>query len=453
MIYPVKGCLNRLALTLPVLLAAMTCALPLPAAEPDYRTFEEPPAESASELEGTFRPDPSLEPEVKERPAATFRSFIWENASLLLKPRTYYMESRLDDGNDLEAWALGGALEYRTGALFDRFSLGATVYTSQKLHGPSDKDGTLLLKSGQNGYTVLGEAYANAQLGDSVNLRAWRQSFALPYVNSQDNRMSPNTFEAYTLRGVGNEHTRYIASHVTHMKKRNASSFEHISEAAGADNTNKGLSMLGVLYSPTDFTTIGTVNYHAWDVMNIFYVEGHAAREFGPDTALRVSAQFTDQRSIGDELISNFETGMASIKLDASYKNAILTLARTTVDNNAGIRSPFGGYPGFASLIIQDFNRAGEDAWLVGLSYTFSRFGLDGLSAFTNFVDSDTPDNGSAASPDQQELDFTIDYRFQDDLLDGLWIRARAAFVDQNGSGAEDIDDYRIILNYSVPLH
>ena len=98
------------------------------------------------------------------------------------------------------------------------------------------------------------------------------------------------------------------------------------------------------------------------------------------------------------------------------------------------------------------FNRAGEDAWLIGLSYTFSRFGLDGLSAFSNFVDSDTPDNGSAASPDQQELDITVDYRFPGELLKGLWIRARAAFVDQDGTGADDINDYRVILNYSIPL-
>jgi hypothetical protein len=264
--------------------------------------------------------------------------------------------------------------------------------------------------------------------------------------------MAPNTFEAYTLSDSGHDSFKYITGHITRMKKRNASSFEHISEAAGADNTDKGLSLLGALYTPRKNINIGAINHHAWDVMNIFYVEGHAAWEIDADTALRVSGQFTDQRSTGDELIGDFETGMAGIKLDASYKHAILTLARTSVDNDTDMRSPFGGYPGFASIIIQDFNRAGEDAWLVGLSYEFSRFGLDGLSAFANLVDSDTPDNGSAASPDQQELDFTVDYRFSGELLEGLWIRARAAFVDQDGSGAEDIDDYRVIVNYSIPL-
>lgn len=443
--------LTRQFRLLPVLLAVLTCPTPLTAADPDYRTFEGQPPDSALDLGGTFGAKPALE--VEETPISSFRNFIWNDASLLLKPRTYYLDSRRENSHDREAWAIGGALEYRTGALFDWFSLGATVYTSQKLHGPSDKDGTLLLKSGQKGYTALGEAYVNARLGSNINLRAWRQTLDLPYVNRRDNRMSPNTFEAYTLREGGGEHLKYIVGHITRMKQRNASSFDYISEAAGADDTNKGLSMLGALYSFNQNIKIGAINHHAWDVMNIFYIEGHAAWDLGQETALQVAAQFTDQRSIGDELIGNFETGMAGIKLDASYKSTILTLARTSVDNNASIRSPFGGYPGFASIIIQDFNRAGEDAWLIGLSCEFSRIGLDGLSAFTTFVDSDTPDNGSAGSPDQQELDFTVDYRFSGDSLEGLWIRTRAAFVDQNGSGAEDINDYRIVVNYTIPLH
>jgi hypothetical protein len=440
--------ISRPGWILPVLVTLLTRSPALSATEPDYRSFEEPAPNSVLDLNGPFVPVP----EPKERPVTRIRNFLWNDASLLLAPRSYYMDNQRDDSNDREAWALGGALQYRSGSFRERFSLGATVYTSQKLHGPSDKDGTLLLKSGQNGFTVLGEAYAAAQVGDSAELRAWRQTLNLPYVNKQDNRMAPNTFAAYTLSDFSHENYKYIAGHVTHMKKRNASSFEHISEAAGAGDTDKGLSMIGALYSPTPRINIGAINYQAWDVMNIFYAEGNAAWEIGADAALRVSGQFTDQRSTGDELVGDFETGMAGIKLDASYKHGILTLARTWVDNDATVRSPFGGYPGFASIIIQDFNRAGEDAWLIGLSYEFSRIGLDGLSAFTTYVSSDTPDNGSAASPDQQEIDFTVDYRFTGDFLEGLWIRARAAFVDQDGSGAEDIDDYRLILNYSLPL-
>jgi hypothetical protein len=43
-----------------------------------------------------------------------------------------------------EAWALGGWLDYKSGWLADVFRLGATGYTSQPLHAPETRDGTLL---------------------------------------------------------------------------------------------------------------------------------------------------------------------------------------------------------------------------------------------------------------------------------------------------------------------
>ena len=39
-------------------------------------------------------------------------------------------------------------------------------------------------------------------------------------------------------------------------------------------------------------------------------------------------------------------------------------------------------------------------------------------------------------------------------LLEGLWLRARAAFLDPDDdvSGAGDVRDYRVILNYDLPI-
>jgi len=103
----------------------------------------------------------------------------------------------------------------------------------------------------------------------------------------------------------------------------------------------------------------------------------------------------------------------------------------------------FSGYPVYISIIVKNFNRAGEDAWLLGLA---------GLSTFINYADGDIPDTGRNASSDQSELDFTIDYRFESGTLKGLWFRARVAFVDQEDTGAVDVDDYRFIVNYEIPI-
>ena len=425
------------------------------AASPEYQSHELPTPESVLELDSTLDELPEAETQRQQRRRQRrelLKSIFWEAADLVFKPRTYYLERRRDISPDSEAWAAGGALDYRTGNYRDRLQLGASLYTSQKLHGPGDKDGTLLLRSGQKSFSVLGEAYARVRLKGTMEFTGFRQSLNLPYVNAQDSRMVPNTFEAYVVQD--NEHPRfnYTAGYIRKIKQRNATSFIHMSEAAGADDTDKGLAMLGALYRFSDHVNLGAINYQTMDTLNIFYTEGNAAWDINDELALRLSLQYTDQRSVGDELIGDIDTHVAGARLAVSYRNAILSLARTSTGNGDRIRSPYGGYPGYISLIVKDFNRAGEDAWLVGLSYTFSDLGLPGLSLFANYASGDTPDHGDRASPDQNELDFTIDVRFGG-KLENLWLRARAARIDEDGPDATDVDDYRVIVNYTLPLH
>jgi hypothetical protein len=423
------------------------------ASNPDYLSSEQPVEKSVLEVEGSFggmAPEEKAVPEPGRHITRAW-NFLWRDASLLLKPRSYYFDRKRDDDADSQAWALGGSLEYGTGWLRDRVRLGATLHTSQKLYGPGDKDGTLLLKQGQNGFTVLGKSYLTARVTEQVVLRVYRQDIILPYVNRQDNRMAPNTFEAYLLFNNDAPRLNYVGGHIRQMKRRNETGFISMSEAAGATDADKGISILGARYSFGDKIDLGAINYHGWDVMNILYTEGNVAWALTEDLALRLSAQYTDQRAVGDERIGDFETSAIGGKFAISYRHAILSLAFSSIDNDSSIRSPWGGYPGYLSLVNKDFDRAGEDAWLVGLSYDFSRLGLTGLSAFANYARGDTPDSGSKATPDQQELDLTVDYRFND-ALKGLWIRARTALVDQDGSAGKDSQDYRLIVNYSLPL-
>ena len=50
------------------------------------------------------------------------------------------------------------------------------------------------------------------------------------------------------------------------------------------------------------------------------------------------------------------------------------------------MQSPWSGYPGYTSVQVQDFNRAGEDAFMVKGSYDFTRLGLEGVTAYALFV-------------------------------------------------------------------
>jgi len=186
--------------------------------------------------------------------------------------------------------------------------------------------------------------------------------------------------------------------------------------------------------------------------MNIFYTEANYLFNITNNIPLKLSAQFTDQQSIGDENIGAFDTHTGGIKASISYRGALLSAAGTITDSNSSIRSPYGGRPSYLSIIVKDFDRADENAWLIGLAYDFSFIGINGLSAYTNYAQGVTPDTGNVASPDQSEWDITVDYRPEIPVLEGLWFRYRRADIDQDGTGAVDLVDHRFILNWEIPL-
>ncbi len=418
----------------------------------------QPPAsvEEASEpLEETFTPEtpptsrfPGLKEKLQTQPP------IWRDSVLGFKLRTYYFDRSRSPGPTSEAWALGGSLSYTSGWWRERLSFGGTAYTSQKLYGPEDKDGTLLLKPGQESFSVLGEAFVRLRLGEQTKMTLYRQTLDAPYVNKNDNRMAPNTFEAYTLANLTAERLRWGVSHVTKMKTRNSDEFISMSEAAGFKGTDKDLTMGGARYAFSQDANVGAITQYAWDFMNTVYAEGNWLWRRGERLPLRLSAQYTHQKSIGDEMGGDFSTYVAGGKVSGSYKSATLSIAFSSVSDDSSIRSPFGGYPGYLSLMIKDFNRADEDAWLVGFAYDFENVGLSGLSVFANYAEGNTPNRGDNASPDQSEIDVTLDYRFLSGLLEGLWLRLRWAKVEQDNdvNGAVDTSDVRVIANYEVPI-
>lgn len=427
------------------------------ATNPSHISDEAPAPESAKDIKSPIgssfleeEDEQSLFPALKEK-MRSLPSF-WKNTNLILNFRTYYFYKDNVDSSKNEAWALGGWLDYKSGWWRNRLQIGAVGYTSQKLHGPDNRDGTLLLKPGQHSFSVLGESYLEGRIVDGLNLRFYRQTFNLPYVNKQDNRMVPNTFEAYSLLGTSLLNTDFIVAHVTRMKTRNSSTFEYMSEVAGFTDTNKGVTMGGAIYRFSQGNNIGAISIYSWDLWNTVYAEANTTWEPTAKTDVRLSLQHTDQRSVGDELDGDFNTNVFGSKVAVSHQGAILTFAFSTTASNSGIRSPYGSYPGYLSLIVKDFNRADEDAWLVGFSYNFSFLGLDELSFFSNYAKSTTPDSGKNASPDQEEIDLTLDYYFKKNFLKGFWLRIRGAYVGQEGSGAVDVKDFRVILNYELPI-
>ena len=74
---------------------------------------------------------------------------------------------------------------------------------SHRLHDatrrcPNRAGNTGLLQPNGDGFSVLGQAWAKVRAGPAT-ATLFRQALQLPFINGNDSRMIPNTFEAYQL--------------------------------------------------------------------------------------------------------------------------------------------------------------------------------------------------------------------------------------------------------------
>jgi len=116
----------------------------------------------ADEAPALFRSVAGVADTLKE-----FPPFL-RDTELNLHLRTFYLGARNPDRTDSEAWAGGGWLEYKSGWLLDTLQLGGTLYGSGPIYAPHDRDGTGLLKPGQDGFVVPGVAYGASGTPPSV---------------------------------------------------------------------------------------------------------------------------------------------------------------------------------------------------------------------------------------------------------------------------------------------
>jgi hypothetical protein len=378
------------------------------------------------------------------------------DTDLNLQLRTYYFFQQELDHSYKEAWAGGGWLDYKSGWLCDLVAVGATLYTSQPLYAPEGRDSTKLLGPGQDGYTVLGQIYGKIKLYERNEFRFFRQSYDSPYINRNDSRMTPNTFEGYSVHGAFGEAKTgpafmYGAGYVPKIKERNSDEFIYMSKAAGAD-VERGTVAGGGRFSYGN-SSIGAMEYYTPDILNIFYAEAKHLWKVTEDLGLYWGAQFTHQQSAGDNLLtaSSFYTYQAGLLAEVGYRNAILSFAYTKDGDGADLRSPWSSYPGFTSEQIRDFNRAGEQAFMVKGSYDWKRF-VPGLSSYVLYTVGNgriDPATGRGVA-DESEIDADMQYRITQGIMDGLWLRVR--FANLWEEGGRTVQQVRVILNFPISL-
>ncbi len=379
------------------------------------------------------------------------------DTDLRLLLRSYYLNARNANETLSEAWAGGAWLTYRSGWLLDTFQMGATVFSSVPLYAPSDRDGTQLLAPGQEGFIVPGVAYGALRYGDYALLTGYRQIVEQTYVNPHDNRMAPVTYEGVTLGGkVG--FADYLVGYLTRQKERDSETFVPIGEAVGVRGNGAGLTLAGVRLRPIQGLSIELSNQIVDDVFNTAFGQVDYAHAFDRNFVLTVAGQYTDQRAVGDALLggskfTHWVTTVGSMRAQLHYHDFTLTTAFSVTGKGNNLQTPFGQYPGFLHMLIRDFDRAGEVAWMAGIGYDLSRWIPETRSGFSfaQGTSAVSPTKRTAA-PDIREYNFGMDHRAaKHSGLHGFGFAAVAGIVDIEGTNRPQYQ-IRLILNYEIPL-
>lgn len=113
-----------------------------------------------------------------------------------------------------------------------------------------------------------------------------------------------------------------------------------------------------------------------------------------------------------------------------------MSTALSTVGKETDIRDPFGNLPVYTSMHQASCERAGEDAYLVTLSYDLSRLGIEGLKFLVGWgqgADAVNPQTG-APEPDRDILNLRLDYEPHSGPLEDL--RVQLYYSDAYRRGA-----------------
>ena len=196
---------------------------------------------------------------------------FWRDSTLSFNARIYKFERQTFSDKRGDFVAGGGTLDLHSGRWKDRVSLGLTYAYATDLDVSNDEVPVGLLSEDGSSLSVISEAFVRLDARDSeLSTVLYRQSFNLPYLNRQDSRMVPNTFEAYRV-DYSTKKMDMLVTYVTRMKKQNSNKFVSMSKVAGSSHSD-GVFAAGFRLDLKPFH-FGAINYYNKEIIDILLLD------------------------------------------------------------------------------------------------------------------------------------------------------------------------------------
>ena len=106
-------------------------------------------------------------------------------------------------------------------------------------------------------------------------------------------------------------------------------------------------------------------NQYGVNTFNTLYARAEYLHPLNPDWTLRLGAEITDERTVGDARLAKADgkywvTQAGGARIQLIYHDLTLTAAFSITGAGNTIQNPWGSFPGYLAMIDQDFDRANE---------------------------------------------------------------------------------------------
>ena len=301
--------------------------------------------------------------------------FALENVTGQLRLGYIYANPQLDNKQTNYATALGGQIKYESGR-YGGFSAGLALYTSHYLTTLSgDSVGSQfngeLTTEGRH-YDVLAEGYLD-YLVDHLQVRIGRQVIDTPYMDSDDIRMTPNTFEGLSSK-YSYDDFNIVAGYMTRWQGPDAGIYEFVDLVEDGN----GVAMVGIRHESGDLES-SLWYYHIDNMANIVYADTKYSYKLSDKATLSTAVEFADQGELNG---SSIDATLFGAMAELGYGDLTLGLAydRLLVDSEHEYFGGFGGGVGFVNMFEMTAgvftSHQSATAWKLSVAYDLANIGL-----------------------------------------------------------------------------
>jgi len=364
--------------------------------------------------------------------------------------RAGYITFSEDGASRVSAYALGGHVHFNT-KRWNGFIVGAEAYTVLNLginQNPLNLNGDFFDEDGKS-FILLSQAYLDWKWCNT-EIKLGRQILDTPHADSDDIRMMPNYFEAYTITNTDIDNLSLSAGMIDKMagweNGVNSPDFVDVGETLGVNKID-GIYYASASYEGIKDLSLSLWYYHYSDIADVVYVEAGYSYTLSKNTTFTLGLQYDGSHQTGAALLGKQDADTYGISLEAEFADlGVTVLAAYNQDNGetGATGLSLGGGPFFTSMEDQTLDAIGGagKAWMIGASYNFENIGINGLCLGVAYGSFEADD---ASVYKSREIDAVLEYS----LSEKLSVTAAFASIDHRVDSMEDYDQFRLIANYN----